>query len=301
MKAATLPRLGGPELFMLGDVPDSPVGPTDVAVTVAAAAVNPVDIKTRSGFLSLGLSFPAVLGWDVAGEVCTVGAEVTRFVPGDRVVAMIAQPAHRYGTYAEQVVADQSLFASAPTTIPLIAAAALPLAGLTARQTLSTLALDQPSQVLVTGAAGAVGRIAVQLLLRAGHTVAALARPSDTDDLRGLGVASVTALEGSNGPAPRAFDAVVDTAGLASAIDAVRDGGQFVSIDDNQQPGPQRGITPHKSYVDENGAALAELVAALDTGSLDVPVNRSFALADVGRAHDVFAGGGVRGKVLIIP
>lgn len=298
MKAAVLPRLGGPELFEFGEVPDLPVGPDDIAVTVAAAAVNPVDVKTRSAYLTLDLQFPAVLGWDVSGVVTRVGAGVTRFGTGDRVIGMIAQPVHRYGTYAEKVVADHTLFAVAPTAIALPSSAAIPLAALTARQTVATLVLDEPSRVLVTGGAGAVGRIAVQFLIASGHTVGAVARIRDFEDLRDLGAGQVTTIDGVQ---ERGWDAVVDTAGLAVAIEAVRDGGQFVSIDDNEQPGPQRGISPHKSYVDENGAMLGEIAAAIDAGTLDVPVARSFALPDVGRAHAEFEAGGIRGKVLVIP
>ncbi|WP_067853154.1 NADP-dependent oxidoreductase [Nocardia shimofusensis] len=298
MKAAILPTIGAPDLLLLGEVPDLPVGPTDIAVSVAAAAVNPVDLKTRSGFLKLDLQFPAVLGWDVAGVVTAVGEQVRRFAPGDRVIGMIAQPAHRYGTYAERVVADQELFAPAPSTVPLTEAAAIPLAALTARQTLGTLSLAPDARVLVTGGAGAVGRIAVQLLRHRGHSVGAVARAGDADDLCDLGVVWTGAVDRVE---ERGWDAVVDTAGLASSIAAVRDDGAFVSIDDNEQPRPQRGITPHKSYVDENGSALAELVAMIDAGQLRVPVARSYALADVARAHTDVAGGGIRGKVLVIP
>lgn len=298
MKAALLPATGDPDLFALGEVPDPPVGPTDVAVSVAAAAVNPVDLKTRSGFLPIELTFPAVLGWDVSGTVAAVGEQVDRFAVGDSVIGMIAQPVRRHGTYAERVVADQSLFAAAPATMSLIDSAALPLASLTARQTLNTLDLHDGSRVLVTGAAGAVGRISVQLLLRSGHTVGAVARADDGEDLHAVGVTTVTTAEGISAGE---WDAVVDTAGVASAIGAVRDGGSFVSIDDNEQPGPQRGITPHKSYVNENGTMLGELVAAVDTDELDVPVARYYELAEVGRAHAEFGGGGIRGKVLVIP
>lgn len=298
MKAAILPTIGDPDLLFLGEVPDLPVGPADIAVAVAAAAVNPVDLKTRSGFLKLDLQFPAVLGWDVAGVVTAVGEQVRRFAPGDRVVGMIAQPAHRYGTYAERVVADQELFAPAPSTVPLPEAAAIPLAALTARQTLGTLSLAPEARVLVTGGAGAVGRIVVQLLRHRGHSVGAVARAGDADDLRDLGVVWTGAADRIE---ERAWDAVVDTAGLASSIAAVRDGGAFVSIDDNEQPRPQRGITPHKSYVDENGPALAELAAMIDAGQLQVPVARSYALADIARAHTDFAAGGIRGKVLVLP
>lgn len=296
MKAAVLNALGGADQFSLDEVPDLAPKPTDIEVTVAAAAVNPVDIKTRSGFLKLDLTFPAVLGWDVAGVVTAIGVDVKQFSVGDRVIGMIAQPVHRYGTYAEKVVADQTLFALAPTSVALSHAAAIPLAGLTAVQTLDKLTLAEKSRVLVTGGAGAVGRIAIQLLIERGHYVGAIARDSDRDDLRELGAESITAI-----PESPTWDAVVDTAGIASAIDAVGDNGQFVAIDDNEQPIPQRGIIPRKSYVEQSGELLSHLVTAVDEGRLNIPVAQSYPLTDVGRAHSHFTAGGVRGKLLVIP
>ena len=300
MRAVVLAGQGSPDVLVPGDVEEPAVGSGDVQVTVAGAAVNPVDLKTRSGFLSdIVLTFPAVLGWDVAGIVTAVGAAVDRFAVGDRVVGMIAQPVHRYGTYAERVVADQSLFAPAPRSLPLDEAAAIPLAALTAWQTTAALHVAEGTPVLVTGAAGAVGRIVTQLLIRRGHEVDALARASDTDELRDLGAHAV--FDRPQALPARRYAGVVDTAGVAAAVRAVRDNGRFVSIDDNEQPDPERGVTPAKNYVDENGVQLAEIVARIDAGLLSVPVAHKFPLDDAARAHGVLAAGGTRGRVLLIP
>ncbi|MFD4656442.1 NADP-dependent oxidoreductase [Kitasatospora sp. NPDC058444] len=299
MKAVTFHHTGAPDVLTLGEVPELPVGPQDIRVVVTAAAVNPVDLKTRSGFLTLNLTYPSVPGWDVSGVVAEIGGEVTRFTVGQQVVGMVAQPAHRYGTYAEQVVADARLFAPAPVGVPLEEAAALPLAGLTAVQTLDKLTLAPGAPVLVTGAAGAVGRIAVQLLLADGHSVDALARAGDAESLRALGVGTVHTRAQDLPAATHA--AVVDTAGVAAAIRAVADGGQFVAIDDNDQPAPERGITPRKSYVDENGDQLRTLSDLVSAGRLTVPTGRRYPLADAARAHQEFGAGGLRGKVLLLP
>jgi len=298
MKAVTFHHTGDPGVLAFDEVPELPVGPQDIRVTVTAAAVNPVDLKTRSGFLTMDLTYPAVPGWDVSGIVAETGAEVTRFAIGDQVIGMIAQPVHRYGTYAEQVTADARLFARAPGGIPLAEAAALPLAGLTAVQTLAKLTLPPGAPVLVTGAAGAVGRIAVQLLLADGHPVDALARTDDTEPLRALGVGTVHTR--SEDLPDATHTAVVDTAGVAASIRAVADGGQFVAIDDNTQPAPTRGITPRKSYVDENGDQLQTLSDLVTAGRLTLPTGRRYPLADTARAHHDFAAGGLRGKVLLL-
>lgn len=299
MKAIVIDATGGPGVLTVSDIEQPVAGPTDITVSVAAAAVNPVDLKTRSGYLPIELTFPAVLGWDVSGTVVAVGSSVTRFALGDKVIGMIAQPVHRFGTYAERVVADHSLFAPAPTGVSLENAAAIPLAALTAVQCLDTLDLAPDSRVLVTGAAGAVGRIASALLLMRGHRVDAVARERDTDDLETLGLGHVF-IEPADVPS-RNYDAVVDTAGIADTIDSVRERGAFVSIEDTRQPEPARGITPAKSYVNEDGSGLEKFAALVSAGSITVPVASTFGFDEAAHAHALIAAGGVRGKVLLIP
>lgn len=299
MKAVVITAKGGPEVLTVAEVDEPTAGPRDITLSVAAAAVNPVDLKTRSGYLDIELTYPAILGWDVSGTVVAVGPSVTRFAPGDNVIGMVAQPVHRFGTYADRVVADESLFAHAPTGVTLEHAAAIPLAALTAIQQLDKITLAAESTVLVTGAAGAVGRIASALLMIRGHRVDALARESDIDDLLALGAGSVFAKPVDL--QPRKYDAVVDTAGVMDAIDSVRDGGAFVSIEDGNQPRPQRGITPGKSYVNEDGPGLEKFAALVSAGTITVPIAREFGFDDAQQAHSLLAAGGNRGKVLLIP
>ncbi|MCZ4521019.1 NADP-dependent oxidoreductase [Rhodococcus ruber] len=299
MKAVIITAKGDPDVLTVADIDEPTAGPGDITVSVAAAAVNPVDLKTRSGFLPIDLTFPAVLGWDVSGTVIDVGQSVTRFAPGDTVIGMIAQPAHRFGTYSERVVADESLFAHAPTGISLEHAAAIPLAALTAVQQLDKISLAAQSTVLVTGAAGAVGRIASAILLSRGHRVDAVARESDTENLLALGAGQVFTkpVDLQQGR----YDAVVDTAGVVETIDSVRDGGAYVSIEDGDQPELQRGITPGKSYVNEDGPGLDEFVSLVSAGTITVPVAHEFGFDEASQAHSLLAAGGTRGKVLLIP
>nr|WP_314144345.1 NADP-dependent oxidoreductase [uncultured Rhodococcus sp.] len=299
MRAVVITAKGEPEVLTLADIDEPIARPGDIVVSVAAAAVNPVDLKTRSGYLDIELTYPAILGWDVSGTVVAVGQSVTRFALGDTVIGMVAQPAHRFGTYAERVVADESLFAHAPTGVSLAHAAAIPLASLTAVQLLDKITLAAESTVLVTGAAGAVGRIASAILLSRGHRVDALARESDTEDLLAFGARRVFAkpVDLQSGE----YDAVVDTAGVVDTIDSVRDGGAYVSIEDGDQPQPQRGITPGKSYVNEDGPGLEEIAALVSAGTLTVPVAREFGFDEAAQAHALLAAGGTRGKVLLIP
>ena len=299
MRAVVITAKGGPDVLTVTDIDEPDSRPADITVAVAAAAVNPVDIKTRSGFLPIELTYPAVLGWDVSGTVVAVGPSVTRFTPGDNVIGMIAQPAHRFGTYAERVVADESLFAHAPTGISLQHAAAIPLAALTAVQLLDKIALSAQSTVLVTGAAGAVGRIASALLMICGHRVDALARESDVEDLLALGARQVFTRPADLQAG--VYDAVFDTAGVVDTIDSVHDDGAYVSIEDGDQPEPQRGITPGKSYVNEDGPGLEEFAALVSAGTITVPVAREFGFDEAPQAHSLLAAGGTRGKVLLTP
>ena len=261
MKAAAIYRTGSAEELKYIDLPEPRTGPNDIRVKTAAAAVNPVDIKTRSGFLGLDLVFPSVLGWDVSGTVEAIGSAVTRFRVGDAVMGMIAQSVREQGTYAEFVSAPEELFAPVPAGLAMEQAAAAPLTVLTAAQLLGSAALPSQARVLVTGAAGAVGRVLVQWLLQDGHEVA----------------------------------------GLADAIFTVQNEGVFMSIADNPQPESQRGITPGKSYVQENGAKLSVIAEQLSNGTLSVPVGRTYSLSEAAAAHREFENGGLRGKVLLIP
>ncbi|MER2205229.1 MAG: zinc-binding dehydrogenase, partial [Rhodococcus sp. (in: high G+C Gram-positive bacteria)] len=137
------------------------------------------------------------------------------------------------------------------------------------------------------------------LLISRGHRVEALARESDTDELLALSLSRVIA---SPVDLPqKEYDAIVDTAGIAESVDSVRDDGAFISIDDNEQPAPQRGITPAKSYVDEDGSGLESFAELVSTGSVTVPVARTFRFDEAPQAHALLAAGGTRGKVLLIP
>ncbi|WP_040517433.1 NADP-dependent oxidoreductase [Gordonia neofelifaecis] len=300
MKAALIHRTGSPEEFQVSDVEVPTPGDGEILVRVAASAVNPVDVKTRSGFLPFEIAFPATLGWDVAGIVTAVGEGVDRFSVGDAVIGMVCQPMRGAGTYAEQVVADQSLFAGAPAGVDLVDAAAIPLGGLTARQLVDDLALDADDTVAVIGARGAVGRIVVQLLVAAGISTVAVARDADREDLLALGATEVVT---STDELPGAsFDAVVDTAGIGDAArDLVVDGGKLTMIYDGEYPAPARGVEPKRWFVQENGDQLQELSDGVAAGTLTVPVSWRFPLTEVAEAHTVFEAGGIRGKIVLVP
>ena len=166
MRAVRQHTLGGPEVLVVEEVPKPEPAPTEVLVRVAAAGVNPVDWKVRAGGGLLGEP-PFTVGWDVAGTVEEVGFGVTWLAPGDRVFGMPRFP-QEAACYAEYVVSPSRQLARTPEALADVEAAAVPLAGLTAWQSLvDTGGVGEGSRVLVLGAAGGVGHFAVQIASRA--------------------------------------------------------------------------------------------------------------------------------------
>ncbi|MFG2887741.1 NADP-dependent oxidoreductase [Streptomyces sp. NPDC048297] len=306
MRAVVLSAYGGPELLTVSHLPE-PAAPdaSAILIRVTAAAVNPVDLQTRAG-LHAGHSAgqpPMVLGWDVAGTVAAVGDDVTAFRPGDDVVAMSAQMATGRGTYAETMVLPADIAAPAPASVPLTTAAGLPLAGLTAHQALDALGLPEGATLLVTGAVGSVGGLAVQLArLRGWRVVAQVRHGADAEEALALGATEVrvgaTEPPLSGGPG---VDGLLETAGLPQAIGAVRGGGRVVSIVPTRRPVAERGITVTVNHVEQDGAGLARLTELVDSGALRLRSTKEYGFDDAAEAHRSLAEGGVRGKLLLVP
>ncbi|MEH0420802.1 NADP-dependent oxidoreductase [Streptomyces sp. B21-083] len=301
MRALTLSAYGDPEVLTVSDLPAPVPGPGQILVRTAASAVNPVDLWARSGALagSIKHPFPLILGWDLSGTVEAAGKGVIRFSPGDQVVAMSAQLATGIGTHAEYVALDASLAAPAPRTVDLVHAAALPLAGLTAYQALERIAPQPGEKLLVTGAAGAVGGFAVQLAAARGVEVIALVRPEDADLARELGARQVLS-SGAEVPTGIA-DVLLETAGIApKAMRAIRDGGRAASIT-AQPPTAERDITVLPTFVEQDGDQLAVLSRLVDEGVLTLRIAEVGGFGFGPEAHRKLAGGGIRGKLLLIP
>jgi len=310
MRAIVIDRFGGPEELIVRDLPEPEPGAGEVGIRVAAVAVNPVDLQTRSGVYAAymgAIPFPMTLGWDLAGVVDAVGPGVAGRAVGDRVVALSAQVYTGRGVYAERIVLPAGLCADAPAAAAgdLGTAAALPLAAVTAIQALRAIGLVAGQTLLVTGGAGAVGGFALQLAARAGVRTVAVVPRRDADLARDLGAGEVLAREDFPG-APRStvapVDGVFDTAGAVASIAAVRDGGRYVSIVAGMLPGPERGIAPEAYNVHEDGADLALASRLVDDGTLTLRVARELAFDGVREAHRAQAAGGLRGgKILLRP
>src|SRR5882724_6655204 len=186
MKAMVLHEYGGPEKLKFEDnVPEPPMSGGTVLIAAAAASVNPIDWKLRSGIRQKDspLSFPAILGRDVSGVVRAVGANVKHFKAGDRVLALST------ATYAELVAVEDSDVTHLPDGVDLADAAAIPLIALTGDQLVRLATNVKKGQVvLITGALGSVGRAAVHTAKKVGAQVIAGVRGKELDDARSLGV-----------------------------------------------------------------------------------------------------------------
>jgi NADPH2:quinone reductase len=183
MKALVISSYGGPDVLEVAELDTPAPGSGQVAIRVAAAAVNPVDLATRTGALTqagLLADQPRIgLGWDVAGVVEAVGDGVTAFVPGDAVIGLrdlLSGPSAQ----AEVVALEASAVAPAPASVSLVEAATLPLNGLTADGALRRTGAEAGDTLLVTGAAGAVGAFVVELAAARGRSCAGSAPPSSS-------------------------------------------------------------------------------------------------------------------------
>ncbi|MCP2329692.1 NADPH:quinone reductase-like Zn-dependent oxidoreductase [Hamadaea flava] len=306
MKSVIIRGFGGPGVLELADLPIPEPGPGQVRIGVAAAAVNPVDLQTRSGGLTANGLLPARdvigLGWDLSGVVDAVGADVTRFAVGDRVAGLSDRLALPSKAQAEYAVLDEEAVGRLPDDVDLVAAATLPLNSLTAAQALDLAGLRPGQTVLVTGAAGAVGGYAVQLASATGARVVGAAGGADEDLVRALGADHFVARGQDLPAAVRAVvrggvDAVIDAAGLGVvALDAVRGGGAFVSVLGGA-PVPLRGVRVANVWIRADGSRLTSLAQA----GLRLRVAATLPLDRVAEAHERLAEGGLRGRLVLLP
>jgi NADPH:quinone reductase-like Zn-dependent oxidoreductase len=292
MRAIGATRAGGPEVLEEIEL-DRPVpGAVEVLVRVHAAGVNPTDWKARRRGAD---HTPFVPGFDVSGVVEEVGAGVTMFAPGDEVYGMPRFP-HPAGAYAEYVTAPTRHFAPKPAGLDHRTAAGLPLAGLTAWQSLVDHANVQSGQrVLVHAAAGGVGHLAVQIAKALGAHVIGTASAAKHDFVRGLGADEVIDYRTVDfTEATGDLDVVLDTIGgdyAARSQSVLRPGGIHISLS-----GPTE---PHFLLVEPDHAGLLALTDLVEKGLLTVTIDTVFPLADAAKAHELGESGHTTGKIVL--
>jgi NADPH:quinone reductase-like Zn-dependent oxidoreductase len=306
MRAITQQEFGDPSVLRLVDVPIPEPAASEVLVRVAAIGINPVESFVRSGAFPLLGEPPFILGWEVSGVVEDARPVGGRFAAGDEVYGMVAFP--RAGSaYAEYVTGASRHFARKPAGLTHVEAAALPLAGLTAWQGLVDYADVRPGQrVLVHGAGGGVGHLAVQLAAARGGYVLGTAAAAKHDVLRDLGADELidyraVAFE----DVVRDVDVVFDGVGYgARSLPVLRPGGVLVTIVQHSDRELRAEVEAAGRRfvgvaVEPDHAGLEQLTALVDSGRLRPTIAAVLPLEDAAKAHELVDGGHTLGKIVL--
>jgi NADPH:quinone reductase-like Zn-dependent oxidoreductase len=306
MKAVQIERYGNEEVVKIADVEQPKPDVGQVLVKVKAAAVNPVDWKIRDGLGEMfGLQPPLILGCEVAGTVEAVGDNLRDFAVGDNVYGYLGTHS---GGYAEYVAAPASEFVRKPKQIDFDTAASVPVAALTAWQGIfdnGNLASGQ--RILITGASGAVGSMAVQLAKAKGAHVIGTGSSGNEDFVRKLGANEfIDYKKAKLEDEVSSVDVVFDTVGGETqdrAFQTLKRGGILVST--VSLPSPEKakafGVAVAMVQMMPNPDQLAEINRLVESGKLKVRVATVLPLAEVKKAHQLSATGHADGKIILRP
>lgn len=305
-KAVRFHDYGAPDVMKLETVPSPVPAPGQIRLRVLGMGVNPVDWKIREGLVRkrIPVPLPAVPGGDVSGVVDSLGEGVSGVRAGESLIAYIGL----LGAYQTHVVIDPAIAAPKPANLDAVAAAAIPLAGLTAWQALHEHGRVAAGQrVLIHGAAGGVGAFAVQFARHAGAQVVGTASPANHDYVRSLGAARVIDYRaGELDQLDGGFDLVLDTIGGetgAKSLRWLRRGGTHAGI----APPPEvlvqgaqdAGLRIVPVLVHTDGPSLRAISALVESGAVRVTIAGRFPLAEAGRAHEFAKAPHAPGKVVL--
>jgi NADPH:quinone reductase-like Zn-dependent oxidoreductase len=302
MKAIRIHDYGNADVLRYEEAPLPEPGPDEVLIKIHGAGVNPVEWKIRNGAMRQArpLKFPAILGSDAAGTVERVGAVVSRFRPGDAVVARVD------GAYAEFAAVKTDAVGRAATSIPLAHVAALPIAAGTAWTTLfETAKLAKGARILIQGGAGGVGTFAIQLAKLAGFHVTATTSTANVALVQSLGADRVIDYRTEDFTrTAKDMDLVFDTVGgetLKRSFAIVRKGGQLLSIvsPPDEALAKEQGIDARFVRSNVTGTRLEEICGLIDAGKIKVVIEREFPLADAKAALALSEAGHVHGKIVL--
>jgi NADPH:quinone reductase-like Zn-dependent oxidoreductase len=312
MRTIAEEKFGGPLALM--DLPTPEIGAGEVLIRVRAAGVNPFDWKVADGELEGKLEhrFPLVLGFDAAGVVERVGADVTELAEADEVYGYLFKPVIGGGAYAEYVRAPAAIVARKPESVSFTEAAALPVPGLTAMDLVDAVDPGEGETVLIVGATGGVGSYAVQLAARRGAHVIATARQANEAFARELGASET--VDHTKGDLlnvvrmthPGGIEAIIDVVSerdtLSRLAGLVKEGGRVASsvYAADVESLAQRGIKATNVGVHPDARRLEELSRMVDAGELTVRLERTFPLERAPEALDESRTGHVRGKIVLL-
>lgn len=308
MKAVRFDEYGDVDVLKVADVPVPDPGAGQVLVRVRATGINPGEAKIREGLLHAmwPATFPSGQGSDLAGVVDRLGPGVTTAAAGDEVIGWV----DTRSAQAEYAVVDADNLASKPADVPWEVAGALGVAGFTAWAAVRAVNLKTGDTVAVSGAAGGVGSLTVQLARRIGATVVGIAGQHNQEWLREHGAIPVRYGEDLVG---RIFDALLTTPQVDAFIDTY--GGDYVEFAINElgvEPSRvdtivrfdavrEYGVKSEGNAVGASAATLAELAQLIAAGELEVPIAATYPLDQVSEAYARLATGHVRGKIVLLP
>lgn len=305
MKAVLLSAHGGPENLAVGDAPDPVAGPGEVVVDVHAASVNAADYKVRLGSYDSKLQFPYILGRDFSGVVSALGAGVTEFAPGDPVFGVL--DAGKEGAYAEKLAIKASIIARKPDRLSHAEAAAMALISITAEWALEdTAKLQAGETILITGGAGGVASVAIQLAKHLGARVITTASAGNLDYVRSLGADRAIDYRAEDiSRTVSLCDVVFDTVGgdvRPGCYTVLKPGGRLVWVapaPPGFQP-PRNDVQTLRPAVARDRAHLQRMIALLDAGAVRPPPITLYPMADAAAAHRVSEGRHLRGKLVLV-
>ena len=304
-RAVRYDEYGHVNVLKVVDVEDPAPGPGQLLVRVKAAGINPGEGKIREGLLheQWPATFPSGQGSDLAGVVEAVGDGVSGFAAGDEVIGFTDNRASQ----AELVVIDAGNATPRPAGVPWEVAGALFVVGATAWAAVRSVNLSEGDTVVVSGAAGGVGSLAVQLARRTGATVIGLASEPNHEWLRSHGVIPLTYGEGVadriREAAPDGVDAFLDLVGggyvdlalqLGVAPDRIDTIADFAAIS-------ERGVKGEGNAAGASAETLAELAALIDEGALELPIAATYPLDQVREAYTELERNHTRGKIVLVP
>lgn len=312
IKAIQFHQYGSPDVLRYETVDPPEVGPDYLLVDVEAAGVNPVDWRFRKGqmkWYDWFSDFPRIPGSDLAGEVLETGGNVENFEPGQHIFAMLSPLSS--GTYAEQALVPADNAAIIPAQLSQVEAASLPLVALTSLQALRDhAALSQGEHVLINGASGGVGTLAVQMAKAWNTTVTGVCSDRNLEFVESLGADRVIDYnEEDFADHADTYDVIYDAFGnrtLSKVRNALRTGGRYVTTDirppqwldvlvSRIKPGPRADVV----VVDPDGDDLRDIAKMVAAGDLKPIVDRTYPLRKASEAHRYSETRRARGKIVL--
>ncbi len=313
MKAVLLQKAGSVENFQLAEIKIPKIHRNEVLVKTKSISINPVDVKARANENVLNWIFederPAILGWDISGEVIETGADVTDFMVGDEVFGMV----NFFGkgkAYAEYVAAPSSHLALKPKNITYQEAAASTLVASTAYQVLVDVAkIKKGDKVLIHGASGGVGHFAVQIANHLGAYVIGTSSAKNKDFILSLGADKHIDYQNEKfTDIVQNADIVIDTIQgdtLLNSIDVVRPNGIIVSIASPEIPenvmnkAKTNQVNVEFHMVNSNKETITAIADLLEKGVIKPHIHKEFDFEEIGKAHLELETNRVTGKVIV--